>query len=133
MSVEEALALSLQGVATLCPDAYIRSFHRCFKLSINFISFLQMATYMKSLVRKASFTEGSARAVKAYKAKVASLTSKRADLRAWMQRLAEDAMKYKSHLKHTTTAKVRAEDKEKKAQGELRVTEDKLREIRDEL
>ena len=39
-SVEEALALSLQGAATVCPDAFICSFHRCFKLSINFISFL---------------------------------------------------------------------------------------------
>ena len=28
MSVEEALALSLQGVATVCPDAFICSFYR---------------------------------------------------------------------------------------------------------
>ena len=40
LSVEEALALSLQGEATVCPDTSICSFHRCFKLSINFISFL---------------------------------------------------------------------------------------------
>ena len=50
-----------------------------------------------------------------------------------MQRLAEDTMKYESDLKHTTTAKTRAEDKEKKARGELMVTEDELRVIRDEL
>ena len=81
--------------------------------------------YMKSLARRASFFEGSARVVKAYKAKVASLTSEKADLRARMQRLAD--------LKHTTTAKVRAEDKEKKAWGELRVTEDELRAVRNEL
>ena len=48
MSVEEALALSLQEAATVCPDTLICSFHRCFKISLNFISFLQMATYMKS-------------------------------------------------------------------------------------
>ena len=72
-SVEEALALSLQGAATVCPNTFICSFHRCFKLSINFISFLQMASYMKSLARRANFAEGSVRAVKAYKAKVASL------------------------------------------------------------
>ena len=36
-----------------------------------------MATYMKSLARKASFAEGSAKVVKAYKAKVTSLTSER--------------------------------------------------------
>ena len=80
MSVGEALALLLQGAATVCPYALICSFHHCFKLSINFISFLQMATYMKSLARRASFVEGSTRAVKAYKAKVASLTSEKADL-----------------------------------------------------
>ena len=80
MSVEEALALSIQGAATVCLDAFICSFHRCFKLSINFISFLQMATYMKNLARRATFVEGSARAVKAYKAKVTSLTSEKADL-----------------------------------------------------
>ena len=131
MSVEEALALSLQGAATVCPDAFIYSFHHCFKLSINFVFFLQMATYMKSLARRANFAEGSTRAVKAYKAEVASLTSEKADLRAWMQCLAEDAVKYESDLNHTTSTKARAEDKEKKARGELRVVEDELRAIRD--
>ena len=133
MSIEEALALSLKGAAIICLDTFIYPFHRCFKLFINFISFLQMATYMKSLERRASFAEGSAKVVKAYKAKVASLTSEMADLRAWMQHLVEDAVKYESDLKHTTTAKARAEDKEKKARGELRVAEDELRAVRDEL
>ena len=84
MSVEEAMALLLQGAATVCPDAFICSFHCCFKLSVNFISFMQMPTYMKSLARRANFTEGFTKAVKACKAKVASLTSKNADLRARM-------------------------------------------------
>ena len=69
MSVEEALDLSLQGAATVCLDAFVCSFHRYFKMSINFISFLQITTYMKSLARRASFAEGSTRAVKTYKAK----------------------------------------------------------------
>ena len=133
MSVEQALALSLQGEATICPDAFICSFHHCFKLSINFISFLQMATYMKSLTRRASFAEGSSRAAKTNKAKVASLTSDNADLRARMQRLVEDVVKYESDLKHTMTAKARAEDREEKARGELRVAEDELRAVKDEL
>ena len=34
-----------------------------------------------------------------------------------MQRLSEDAVKYESDLKHTSIAKVQAEDKEKKARG----------------
>ena len=80
MPVVEVMALSLQGEATVCPDAFICSFHHCSKLSISFISFLQMATYMKSLARKASLAEGSANVVKASKAKVISLTSENADL-----------------------------------------------------
>ena len=112
MSVEEALALSLQGAATLCPGAFFCSIHRFFKLSINFILFIQMATYMKSLARRASFSKGSARAVKTHKAKVASLTSENVDLRARKKRLDEDTIKYESDLKHTTTAKARAIDKD---------------------
>ena len=50
-----------------------------------------------------------------------------------MQRLAEDAVKYESDLKHTTTTKLRAEDKENKARGELRVAEDEPQAVRDEL
>ena len=122
ISVEEALSLSLQGVATVCPDAFICSFHCCFKLSIYLF-----------VARRASFTMGSARVVKAYKAKVSSLISEKVDLRARMQRLAEDAVKYESDQKHTTTAKGRAEEKEKKARGELRVAEDELRAIKNEL
>ena len=80
MFFEKALALLLQGTTMVCPDAFICSFHRCFTLSINFISFLKMATYMKSLARRASFAEGSAKAVKAYKDKVASLTFEKVDL-----------------------------------------------------
>ena len=80
-----------------------------------------MATYMKSLARSASLVEGSIKVVKTSRAKVASLTSENADLRAQVQRLDEDVVKYKSDLKHSTTTKAWAEDKEKKAQGELRV------------
>ena len=126
MPVEEVLALSLQGAVTVCPDAFICSFHRCPKLSVNFISFLHMATYMKSLARRINLAEGSVEAVKSSKAKVASLTSSNADLRVRVQHLAEDAVKYESDLKHTMTAKVRVEDKVKKARWELRVVEDTL-------
>ena len=92
MPVEEVLALSLQGEAIVCPDAFICSLHHCSKLSVNFISFLQMATYMKSLVRRASLAEGSVKAVKASKAKITSLTSENADLRARIQHLVKDAV-----------------------------------------
>ena len=131
--IEEVMALYLQGAVTVCPDAFICSFHCCSKLSINFTSFLQMATYMKSLARRASLVEGSIKAVKASKSKVTSLTSENVDLRARVQRLVEDVVKYESDLKHTTTAKAGAENKEKKARGELRVVEDELRAVREEL
>ena len=42
-------------------------------------------------------------------------------------------MKYESDLKHTMTTKAQAEDKEKKARGELRVFEDELGAVRDKL
>ena len=58
---------------------------------------------------------GHAKATKAYKAKVASLTSERANLRAQVQILTEEAVKLKFDLRHTSTAKARAEDKETKA------------------
>ena len=69
-----------------------------------------MAAYAKSLVKRACFSKGSVREVEAYKTEVASLTSDRADLRAQVRRLTEDAMKCKSDLKHTSTAKARAEE-----------------------
>ena len=92
-----------------------------------------MATYRKSLASRASLAEGSVKVVKLSKAKIAFLTSENANLRAQMQRLAEDTVKYESDLKHTTTTKARAKDKEKKARAELRVAEDKMRAIREEL
>ena len=69
---------------------------------------------------------------RAYKAKVASLTSERAELRARIQSLTDDVLGYKSDLKHTSTAKARAEDREKKAIEGLRFVEDELRVVKEE-
>ena len=44
----------------------------------------------------------------------------------------EDVAGYKSDLKHTSTAKVRAEDREKKAIEGLRVVEDELWVVKEE-
>ena len=88
---------------------------------------------MKGLARRASLNEGSARVAKSYKAKVASLTSKKAGLRAQIRDLTGELMKHKSDLKHASTVRVRAEDKEKKAWKDLRVAEDKLRLAKEEL
>ena len=76
------------------------------------------------MARRASPAESFAKAARAYKAKVASLTSERAELRARIQNLTDDVLGYKSDLKHTSTAKERAEDREKKAIEFLRFVED---------
>ena len=77
-------------------------------------------------------TESSTKAAKAYKAKVTSLTSEKAKLRARIQSLTEDVVKHKSNLKHTSTAKTRDEDREKKAIEGLRVVKDELRVVKEE-
>ena len=92
-----------------------------------------MATYAKGLARRASLTEGSARAAKSYKAKVTSLTSERASLRAQIRDLTKELVKHKFDLKHASVARAQAEDKEKEARKDMKVTEDELRLAREEL
>ena len=92
-----------------------------------------MATYAKGLARRASLTEGFARAAKSYKAKVASLTFERAGLQPQIRELTTELVKHRSDLKHASVARARAEDKEKKAQKDAKVTEDELRLAREEL
>ena len=81
---------------------------------------------MKSLARRASLTEVSARAAKSYKDKVASLTFAKAGLRAHIKDMNEELVKHKSDLRHTSMARARAEDKEK-ARKDLRLVEEELR------
>ena len=83
-----------------------------------------MATYAKGLARRASLTEGSAKAEKSYKAKVASLTSERANLQAKIRELTKELLKHRSDLKHASVARARAEDKEKEARKDTMVAED---------
>ena len=45
---------------------------------------------------------GQAKAARAYKARVASLTSERAELRACMQSMMKEAVRLKSDLRHTS-------------------------------
>ena len=92
-----------------------------------------MATYAKGLARRASLTKGSARAAKSYKAKVASLTSERAGLRAQIRDLTEELVKHRSDLNHALVARARAEDKENEAWKDVKVAEDELRLAREEL
>ena len=64
-----------------------------------------MATYTKGLVKRASLIEGSIKAAKSYKAKVASLTFERVGLQAQIRDLTEELVKHRSDLKHASTAR----------------------------
>ena len=92
---------------------------------------------MKSLAKRAKLNEGHVKVARAYKARVASLTSERAELRARMQNMTEEAViplsKLKSDLRHTSIARARAEGREEKARDGLRVAEGELREVKDGL
>ena len=84
------------------------------------------------MARRASSAERSSKAVKAYEAKVASLITERAELRARIQGLTKEVITHKSDLNHTSTAKVRVEGKEKKVVEGLRVVQDELRVVKEE-
>ena len=81
---------------------------------------------------RASSAENSAKAARVYKVKVAFLTSEMAKLQAQIQSLTNDVLGYKSDRKHTSTAKARAKDREKKAIERLRFFEDELRVVKEE-
>ena len=92
-----------------------------------------MATYAKGLARRATLTEGSAKAAKSYKAKVASLTSERASLQDKIRELIEELVKHRSDLKHASVARAWAKDKEKEARKDAKVAEDELQLAREKL
>ena len=90
----------------------------------------QVATHLKSLAKKAKLNEGHVKAARVYKARVASLIFERTELRDRVQRMTEEIVKLKFDLKHTSSARARAEGKEDEARNSLRATEDELREVR---
>ena len=75
----------------------------------------QVATHLKSLAKKAKLNDGHVKAARVYKARVASLTSERTELRDQVQRMTEEAVKLKSDLKHTSSTRARAEGGEDEA------------------
>ena len=94
---------------------------------------VQVATHLKGFAKKAKLNESHAKAARAYKARVASLTSERDELWGQMQRMTEEAVKLNSDLKHTTSARAQAEGREDEARNSLRATKGELREVRDDL
>ena len=92
-----------------------------------------MATHLKGLAKKARLNKGHVKAARAYKARVAALTSERAELRDRVQNMTEEVVKLKSDLRHTSMARARAEGREEEARNGLRAAKGELREVRDEL
>ena len=75
------------------------------------------------MAKRARLNEGHVKAARAYKARVASLTSERAELRDQMQNMTEESVKLKSDLRHTSMVRAWAEGREEKARDGLRVAE----------
>ena len=71
-----------------------------------------MATHFKGLARKAKLNEGHVKGARVYKARVASLTSERTELRDRVQRMTEKAERLKFDLKHTMSARAQVEGRE---------------------
>ena len=89
-----------------------------------------MATHLKSLAKRARLNEGHVKAARIYKARVTALVSERDELRNQVQNMTEEAVKHKSNLKHTMSARAQAESREEKARGSLRVAEVEHREVK---
>ena len=130
LPVDEDLALSLQGVASVSSRtlSYLIPFQLGFDLALDVDSMLgvQVATHLKVLARKAKLNEGHAKTAGDYKARVASLTSERAELRGQMQCMIEEAVKLRYDLKHTTPARALAEGREDEARNNLRMAKGEL-------
>ena len=94
---------------------------------------VQVAIHLKGLAQKAKLNERHVKAARVFKAKVASLTFERTELQERVQRMTEEVEKLKSYLKHTMSARGRAESREDEVRNSLTVVEGELREVRGEL
>ena len=94
---------------------------------------MQVATHLKGLAEKAKLNERHVKIARIYKAKVASLTSERAELQERAQYMTEEIERLKSDLKHTSSARAREESREDEVWSSLTTAEGELREVRGEL
>ena len=78
---------------------------------------------MKGLAEKAKLNGRHVKAAQVYKARVTSLTSERTELQERVQRMTEEVERLKSDLKHTTSARVRAESREDEVRSSLTTVE----------
>ena len=102
-------------------------------MNINYLFVMQAAIHLKGLAEKAQLNEKHVRIARIYKAKVATLSSERAELLGRAHRASEEAERLKSDLKHTSSARVRAESREAEVRNSLTTVEGELREARSDL
>ena len=102
-------------------------------LSAISVSDLQATTHLKGLADKAKLNEKHVKIAWIDKANAASLTSEMAGLQERAQLMAEEIERLKSDLKHTSSARTRAERREGEARSSLTMAEGELREVRGEL
>ena len=94
---------------------------------------MQAVTHLKGLADKAKLNERHVKIARIYKAKVASLTFERAELQERAQHMTEEIERLKSDLKHTSSARARAENREDEVRSSLTTAEGELREAQGEL
>ena len=94
---------------------------------------VQVATHLNGLATKAKLNERHVKAVRVYKARVASLTFERTKLQERVQHMTEEAERLKSDLKHTMSARARAKSREDEVRNSLTEVEGELREVWGEL
>ena len=94
-------------------------------LGVNSMLDMQVATHLKDLAEKAKLNEKHVRIARIYKAKAACLTSERTELQERAQHMTEEVERLKSDLKHTTSARARAESREDEVRSSLTATEGK--------
>ena len=137
LPVDEALALSLQGVASI--SSYTMSCRFRFKLNVglvldvDFVLDVQVAIHLKGLAQKAKLNERHVKAARVFKAKVASLASEQTELQEWVQRMTEEVEKLKSDLNNTMSARARAKSREDEVRNSLTAVKGELLEVRGEL
>ena len=102
-------------------------------LDVDFMFDVQVATHLKGLAEKAKLNKKHVKIARVYKARAASLTSKRTELQERAQRMTEEVERLKSHLKHTTSARVLVEIREDKIRSSLTAVEGGLRKVQGEL
>ena len=102
-------------------------------LDVDFMFDVQVVTHLKGLAEKAKLNEKHVKIARIYKARAASFTSERAELQQRVQRMTEEVERLKYDLKHTMSARVRAERREDEVRSSLSAVEGQLREVRGEL